>query len=163
MEGRASGAAFRLGSNAQRPRQRRGPPLTGAGIVAYILTVIPPIIALARYPGRTLALLCCVGMWAPARLAAQFQTLETGDLRLVYTSPLQSYLVPQVARSFENSLQFHRRFWDYDPDGKMEVLMHDLWHYGNAGARPVPDDHITLGIEPYAHEYESGPAPERMG
>src|SRR5690349_2590990 len=84
-------------------------------------------------------------------------------MRLVYTSPLQAYLVPQVARSFENSLRFHRRFWRYDPDGKMEVLMHDLWHYGNAGARPVPDDHITVGIEPYAHEYESGPAPERMG
>ncbi len=102
-------------------------------------------------------------MWAPSALAAQFQTLETGDMRLVYTSPLQAYLVPQVARSFENSLQFHRRFWNYDPDGRMEVLMHDLWHYGNAGARPVPDNHITLGIEPYAHEYESGPAPERMG
>ena len=122
----------------------------------------PPIHLLSRRPGRSLALLLCLGTWAPSALAAQFQTLETGDLRLVYTSPLQSYLVPQVARSFENSLQFHRQFWHYDPDGKMEVLMHDLWHYGNAGARPVPDNHITLGIEPYAHEYESGPAPERM-
>ena len=110
-----------------------------------------------------MALLVCVCTWTASPAAAQFQTLETGDMRLVYTSPLQSYLVPQVARSFENSLRFHRRFWQYDPDGKMEVLMHDLWHYGNAGARPVPDNHITLGIEPYAHEYESGPAPERMG
>ncbi|HVX89178.1 MAG TPA: hypothetical protein VG940_09640 [Gemmatimonadales bacterium] len=112
---------------------------------------------------RCLAFLACLGAVVPAPLAAQFQTLETGDMRLVYTSPLQSYLVPQVARSFENSLRFHARFWNYDPPGKMEVLMHDLWHYGNAGARPVPDNHITLGIEPYAHEYESGPAPERMG
>lgn len=101
-------------------------------------------------------------MGAPACLAAQFQTIQTTDMRLVYTSPLQSYLVPQVARSFENSLQFHRRFWNYDPDGQINVLMHDLWHYGNAGARPVPENHITVGIEPYAHEYESGPAPERM-
>jgi len=52
----------------------------------------------------TLAFL--VGGWtlAPSDLVAQFQTLETRDLRLVYTSPLQSYLVPQVVRSFENSL-----------------------------------------------------------
>jgi hypothetical protein len=124
--------------------------------------VTPPIIVQARHPGLILAALLSLGAAAPAPLAAQFQTLETSDLRLVYTSPLQSYLVPQVARSFENSLQFHRRFWGYTPDGQMNVLMHDLWHYGNAGARPVPENHITVGIEPYAHEYESGPAPERM-
>ena len=99
-----------------------------------------------------LALLLCV----------QFQTLETRDMRLVYTSPLQSYLVPQVARSFENSLEFYQRLFNYSPGGKINLLMHDLWHYGNAGARPVPENHITVGIEPYAHDYESAPAPERM-
>lgn len=111
---------------------------------------------------RVLAFLVCVRMVAPGDLAAQFQMLETRDLRLVYTSPLQSYLVPQVARSFENALQFHRRLFDYTPSGTINVLMHDLWHYGNAGARPVPENHITIGIEPYAHDYESAPAPERM-
>jgi len=109
-----------------------------------------------------LAFLVCVGTCAPADLAAQFQTLETRNLRLVLTSPMQSYLVPQVGRSFQNSLQFHRRLFDYTPAGKINVLMHDLWHYGNAGARPLPENHITIGIEPYAHEYESAPAPERM-
>ena len=98
----------------------------------------------------------------PSGLVAQFQALETPHMRLVYTSPLQSHLVPQVSRSFQNSLQFHRRLFDYDPAGKINVLMHDLWHYGNAGARPVPENHITVGIEPYAHDYESAPAPERM-
>jgi hypothetical protein len=101
---------------------------------------------------HALALLLCV----------QFQTLETRDLRLVYTSPLQSYLVPQVAKSFENSLAFYRRLFDYAPGGRINLLMHDLWHYGNAGARPVPENQITVGIEPYAHDYESAPAPERM-
>ncbi len=83
-------------------------------------------------------------------------------MRLVYTSPLQSYLVPQVAATFENALRFHRRLFDYDPGGPINVLMHDLWHYGNAGARPVPENHVTIGIAPYGHEYESAPAPERM-
>src|SRR6266540_1716893 len=109
-----------------------------------------------------LAVLAGVRVCAPAALAAQFQMLETRDMRLVITSPLQSYLVPQVARSFENSLQFHRRLFDYTPAGPINVLMHDLWHYGNAGASPIPENHITIGIEPYAHDYESAPAPERM-
>lgn len=99
---------------------------------------------------------------APSVARGQFQSLETATMRLMYTSPLQSYLVPQVAASFENALKFHRQLFDYSPGGKINVLMHDLWHYGNAGARPVPENHVTIGIAPYGHDYESAPAPERM-
>ena len=109
-----------------------------------------------------LAFLACVPVWAPSELAAQFQTLETRDMRLVWTSPLQSYLVPQVVGAFENSLQFHSRLWDYAPRGRIDVLMHDLWHYGNAGASPLPENHITVGLAPYETEYESAPAQERI-
>jgi hypothetical protein len=111
---------------------------------------------------QVLVFLACVWAFAPTDAAGQFQTRETGTMRLVYTSPLQSYLVPQVGTSFENSLRFHRELFDYTPPGKINVLMHDLWHYGNAGARPVPENHITVGIAPYAHVYESAPANERM-
>ena len=41
-------------------------------------------------------------------------------------------------------------------------MLHDLWHYGNAGASPLPENHVTVGIEPYGHDYESAPAQERM-
>ena len=109
-----------------------------------------------------LALLAGARLCAPAALRAQFQTLETRDLRLVYTSPLQSYMVPQVVRGFESALRFHRRLWDYTPDGRINVLLHDLWHYGNAGASPIPENHVTVGIEPYSHDYGAAPAPERM-
>lgn len=109
-----------------------------------------------------LALVACVGITAPQGLGAQFQTVQTATMRLVYTSPLQEYLVPQVVASFENALQFHRRLFNYDPGGQVNVLMHDLWHLGNAGARPVPENHVTIGIAPYGHDYESAPAPERM-
>ena len=109
-----------------------------------------------------LAFLICAGALAPGDLAAQLQTLETRDLRLVYTSPLQSYLVPQVATAFENSLRFHRRLFDYTPRGKIDLLMHDLWHYGNAGARVTPENHITVAIAPDQHVYESAPSPDRM-
>ena len=121
-----------------------------------------------RFPrGRTwglplLPLVASLGATLPCTLEAQLQALETGNMRLVYTSPLQSYLVPQVAATFENALRFHQRLFDYTPGGPINVMMHDLWHYGNAGARPVPENHVTIGIAPYGHEYESAPAPERM-
>jgi hypothetical protein len=99
----------------------------------------------------------------PARLDAQFQELETPTLHLVYTSPSQAYLVPQVVTSFEKALKFHEQLFSYIPAGRTDMLLHDLWHYGNAGARPLPENHVTVGIAPYGHDYESAPAPERMG
>ena len=101
-------------------------------------------------------------MLVPARLTAQFQAIETPTMRLIYTSPMQSYLVPQVTATFDNALAFHRQLFNYSPGGRINVLMHDLWHLGNAGARPVPENHVTIGIAPYGHDYESAPAPERM-
>jgi hypothetical protein len=99
----------------------------------------------------------------PASLSAQFQSLQTPTMRLIYTSPLQSYLVPQVITSFDKALRFHEKLFDYVPHDRTDVLMHDLWHYGNAGARPLPENHVTIGMSPYGHDYESAPAPERIG
>lgn len=114
--------------------------------------------------GRALALLVAAftGLTAPARLSAQFQELSTPTMHLIYTSPLQSYLVPQVTASYERALKFHEELFDYVPGDRTNVLMHDLWHYGNAGARPISENHVTIGIGPYSHDYESAPAPERM-
>jgi len=114
-----------------------------------------------RRTWAVLASLACALTFLPHGVAGQFETLETPNLRLVY-APLQSYLVPQVASSFENSLRFYHRLFDYTPRGHVYVLMHDLWDFGNAGAGPIPENHVTLGIAPYSHEYESSPAPERM-
>jgi hypothetical protein len=100
---------------------------------------------------------------APRSLSAQFQALQTPTMRLIYTSPLESYLVPQVITSFDKALRFHEKLFDYVPHDRMDVLMHDLWHYGNAGARPLPENHVTIGMSPYGHDYESAPAPERIG
>lgn len=116
-------------------------------------------------PTRVLALFLAAASSlpaAPGTLGAQFQALETPTIRLIYTSPLQAYLVPQVVTTFENARRFHEKLFDYVPATRMNVLMHDLWHYGNAGARPLPQNHVTIGIAPYGHDYESAPAPERM-
>ncbi|MBY0489677.1 MAG: hypothetical protein K2R93_07520 [Gemmatimonadaceae bacterium] len=120
------------------------------------------IARLRRSTGRLLLLATAALVLGPRPLRAQFQGIETATIRLVFTSPLQTYLVPQVTGAFDNALKVHKRLFDYSPDGRIDVLMHDLWHYGNAGARPVPENHVTVGIAPYGHEYESAPAPERM-
>lgn len=123
-------------------------------------TLLSPHLACA--PLRLLALACCIAA-APARLSAQFQELETPTVRLIYTSPSQSYLIPQVVTTFDNALRFHQKLFGYVPPGRTNMMLHDLWHYGNAGARPFPENHVTVGIAPYGHDYESAPAPERMG
>jgi hypothetical protein len=115
-----------------------------------------------RFLAAMLVAACSIAA-APRALGAQFQALETPTMRLIYTSPSESYLVPQVVASFEKALRFHEKLFDYVPAERTNVLMHDLWHYGNAGARPLPENHVTIGIAPYNHDYESAPAPERMG
>ncbi len=105
---------------------------------------------------------CCIAV-APSGVSAQFQELETPTLRLIYTSPAQSYLVPQVVTTFDRALIFHQKLFGYVAPDRTNMLLHDLWHYGNAGARPFPQNHVTVGIAPYGHDYESAPAPERMG
>ena len=74
---------------------------------------------------RAVLVAACVAA-APASLGAQFQSLETPTMRLIYTSPLQSYLVPQVVASFEKALRFHEKLFDYVPGDKTDVLMHDI-------------------------------------
>lgn len=126
----------------------------------------PYVPALGKNRRRALALfltIACGIAATPGTVRAQFQELETPTLRLIYTSPSQAYLIPQVVGSFDKALLFHEKLFGYVPPDRMNILLHDLWHYGNAGARPVPDNHVTVGIAPYGHDYESAPAPERMG
>src|SRR4030065_383962 len=84
-------------------------------------------------------------------LQAGFNTLETRDLRLIYYGELQSYLVPYIARCFENALIFHRQLFDYTPSEKVTLLVHDFFDYGNAGAGTVPHNRISLGIAPLSY------------
>jgi hypothetical protein len=137
-----SNCASCSGTAPQQPLPTRGE--TGKRILALVLAV------------------ACGVAGSPGTLGAQFQAVETQTMRMIYTSPRQAYLVPQVVGSFENALRFHQEIFGYVPPGKMNVLMHDLWHYGNAGARPVPENHVTIGISPYGRDYEAAPAPERM-
>ena len=92
----------------------------------------------------------------------QLNQLETKNLRLVYIGELQTYVVPHVARCFENSLQYHQRFFDFTPSEKVTVFLHDFMDYGNAGASTAPRNRLAVAVAPISYTFETTPANERM-
>ena len=88
--------------------------------------------------------------------------LETKDLRLVYTKGGESFLVPHAARTFQNSMGFQRRMFDYRPSQKVTVLLTDFADSGNAGATAVPRNSLGIQIAPLSFAFETIPANERM-
>lgn len=97
-----------------------------------------------------------------SRGEAQFKSFETPNLRLIYYSSAQEYLVPHVARCFENALRFHRGIFDYTPAGKTAVFLQDLSDYGNGGAEVLPRNFVYVLMPPFPHAYEIVLGNERM-
>jgi hypothetical protein len=110
---------------------------------------------------RTLVVfLLAAGVSSPS--FAQLTSTETKDASLVYVEPLQSFIVPHLGRSFVNSLEFHRKLFDFTPSERMTVLLTDFSDVGNAGADAVPRDFVTVRIAPLSFAYETFTASERM-
>jgi len=87
---------------------------------------------------------------------------ETEDLRLLYFDPDTTYLVPHVIRSYQNSLNFHRRIFDWTPSEKTTVKLQDYSDYGTAGASSSPTDVLSVEVAPLNHAFETFPAVERI-
>jgi hypothetical protein len=92
----------------------------------------------------------------------ELNTLEGENLRLIYFGE-ESYIIPHLTRSFQNSLRFHRRLFDYRPSEKINIILQDMDDYGYAGTTTMPHNYLTLGIEPFEHVYETCPTNERLG
>ena len=105
-----------------------------------------------------IALILCTGSGE----AQQLQTLETDNLRLIYYDQEHRYILPHLARSFENAFGFHRRLFDYSPNEKVTILFHDFNDYGGGGTSTLPWNYIMLGMEPMDYVYETQPTNERM-
>lgn len=102
---------------------------------------------------------------APRPATAQpleFRHLQTDDLRVVYMFRDHEYLLPHLARCFENSLDFHKQLFDYAPNEQITVLLQDFDDYGYAGATSMPVNYLTIGIEPFEYVYETSPTNERI-
>ena len=98
----------------------------------------------------------------PSLSFAQFQIFETPNLKLIYYTKAHEYLIPHVARCFENALQFHQRLFDYTPTEKVTIFLQDLRDYGYGGAESVPKNFLVIGMSPFSYDYETMPANERM-
>jgi len=94
--------------------------------------------------------------------SAQISQYQTKDLRLIYLSPGYSYLVPHTARSFENALTFHKKFWNYKPSEPVSILLNDFEDVGNGGTLVIPWNFLSIGISPFDYSFNIIPGNERM-
>jgi hypothetical protein len=96
------------------------------------------------------------------RAVAQIHSLETHDLRLLYLDDAHAYIVPHLARCFENTIAFHHTLFGYYPTDVVTILMEDFNDYGHGGTSSMPWNSLDLGMEPFDYEYDTQPANERM-
>ena len=89
-------------------------------------------------------------------------TLETKNLDLLYIDPIQTYLTPYIARSFENSLAFHERNLHWKPWEPVTILLKDFSDYGNAAALGSPSDMVLLDVAPLSLSMETFSPGERF-
>ncbi|HVS33099.1 MAG TPA: hypothetical protein VMS98_16755 [Thermoanaerobaculia bacterium] len=94
--------------------------------------------------------------------AQELKSRRTEHLNLVYYDDAHEYLTYHLTRSFENSLAFHRRLFDYTPSEPVLLLMQDFGDYGHGGTSTIPWNYISIGIAPFDYVYETLPANERM-
>ena len=111
--------------------------------------------------GATAALLA-LAVGAAVADDLHLSVLETEDLRLIYFDPGQTYLVPHVVRSFENSLDWQRRVFGWVPYEKTTVLLKDFTDSGNAAARSAPNNAVTVDIAPLSRTFETFTSSERI-
>nr|MBA3577655.1 hypothetical protein [Sphingomonas sp.] len=98
----------------------------------------------------------------PDASGLNLSTLETKNLTLLYFDPVQTYLTPYIARSFENALQFHEKIFDWTPWEPTTLLLKDFGDYGNAGARSSPNNAVLLDVAPLSISMETFTPGERF-
>ena len=92
----------------------------------------------------------------------RLSTLETKNLSLLYIDPIQTYLTPYLARSFENALAFHMKEFRWKPWERTTVLLKDFSDYGNAAALGSPSNMVLLDVAPLSLSMETFSPGERF-
>ncbi len=100
--------------------------------------------------------------FAPSELFAQYYSVQTKNLNLVFYDQDHYYVVPHTGRCFENSLRFHSKLFGYTPSEPVLILLQDFSDYGYAGATSLPFNFMTVGMESFEYVYETSPTNERM-
>jgi hypothetical protein len=112
---------------------------------------------------KSLCPLLCLPILAaaePGPLGLSF--VDTNDLRLFYSDPSLTYLVPHTARTFSNAFDWQRRIFGWEPSERTNVWLRDFADYGNAGVSPTPNTLLRIDVAPAANAFETNPSNERM-
>ncbi len=83
-------------------------------------------------------------------------------LNLVYYSQAHEYVVQHLARSFVNTMDYYKTFFNYTPSGRTSVFVEDFSDWGNGGATAVPKNLVFLELSPFDHAYDMMSGYERM-
>lgn len=86
---------------------------------------------------------------------------STNEMELIYFGKRYSYLMPHVAGTFHNALNFHKKHWEY-PHQKTYVLLTDFEDNGHGGAIVMPVNMVILGISPFNYAFSIIPSSERF-
>ncbi len=93
---------------------------------------------------------------------AQFKSVKTDDLNLIYYNFGHEYLINHTIRSYTNALRFHQEKFQYDLTEPVTLIMSDFGDFAQGGASAVPNNVILMGIAPFHYAYETNPANERI-
>ena len=91
----------------------------------------------------------------------EINRFETKEMELVYFGKRYSYLMPHVARTFNNALVFHKTHWNYDHE-KTYVVLTDFEDDGHGGGLVMPFNMIVLGVSPFNFAFSITPSSERF-
>jgi hypothetical protein len=115
---------------------------------------------------RTLVAAIAIAMFLGTALndsaSAQFRSVKTNDVELLYYHYGHEYLINHTLRSYTNALQFHKNLFGYQLWEPVTLIMQDFGDFGNAGASAVPTNAILMGIAPFHYAFETNPANERI-
>jgi hypothetical protein len=110
--------------------------------------------------GFTLLMLLLAGYLQPLS-GQRIHRFGTSEMELIYFGKRYSYLMPHVARTFHNALDFHKVHWDY-PHRATYVMLSDFEDDGHGGAIVMPVNMVVLGISPFNYAFNIVPSSERF-
>ena len=113
---------------------------------------------------RKIGVLFLLAMAASASVlpAQSLFSFKTPGLNLVYYSQAHEFIVTHLARCFQATMGFYRKFFDYTPGESTSLFVQDFGDWGNGGATAVPRDLVFLELSPFQHVYDMMPGYERM-
>jgi hypothetical protein len=111
--------------------------------------------------GRKMWLLLLFTGAASMLFGQKINRFRTDEMELIYFGKRYSFLMPHVARTFHNGLEFHEKQWGYDHK-KTYVMLTDFEDDGHGGAMVMPFNMIVLGISPFNFAFSITPSSERF-